>query len=226
MKLPMQSVADALDLPLPKVERWIRQGRIPLQRSGVDAVFSCAAMEKWAATHHLPFTLDGHPACPHVPEALDSLVAAMQRGQIVRGIAGKDAGSALREAVDRLDFLADEIREELFAKLIERERLATTGIGNGIAIPHSRDPLSQPPMSPVIVTYFPKSPLDFNAIDDKPVFVFFILISPSVKHHLHLLSRLSYCIREKAFVTFLSTHPDAADLYARVAEFEQALDDH
>ncbi|MGA6924997.1 MAG: hypothetical protein WBY88_04890 [Desulfosarcina sp.] len=95
------------------------------------------SMEKWAATHHLPFTLDGHPACPRVPEALDSLVAAMPRGQIVRGI----------------------------------------------AIPHPRDPLSQPPMSPVIVTCFPESPLNFNAIDDKPVFVFFILISPSVEHH-------------------------------------------
>ncbi|MBC2744374.1 MAG: PTS sugar transporter subunit IIA [Desulfosarcina sp.] len=57
------------------------------------------------------------------------------------------------------------------------------------------------------------------------MFVLFLLISPTVKHHLHLLSRLSYCIRDRAFVAFLSAHPDAVALYSRIAEFEKQLDD-
>ena len=103
--------------------------------------------------------------------------------------------------------------------------MASTGIGNGIAIPHPRDPLSRPPEMPAITTCFLKKPVDFNAIDDQPVSVCFVLISPTVKHHLHLLSRLSYCIRDKAFVAFLHRHPDAVDLYSRVAAVERQLDD-
>ena len=225
MKLPVQALASALDLPVSTIERWIRQGRIPIQPSGTEVVFSHAALEKWAATHNLPFSLNGDQATDPRPKTFDSLVSAMQRGQVCHRVAGTNAATALRSAVDRIDFLSVDTRDTLFEKLIERERLASTGIGNGIAIPHPRDPLPQAPEQPVITTCFLENPVDFSAIDDQPVFVFFLLTSPTVKDHLHLLSRLSYCIRDKAFVAFLSTHPVAVDLYSRVAEFEKQLDD-
>jgi len=225
MKLPIKTVAEALNLPVSTIERWIRQGRIPIQRSGTDVVFSHAALEKWATTHNLPFSLNGNQADDLLPEALESLVSAMQRGNVCHRVAGENATAVLRSAVDCIDFLSEDIRNELFEKLIEREQLASTGIGNGIAIPHPRDPLSRPPETPVITTCFLEKPINFNAIDDQPVTVFFILISPTIKHHLHLLSRLSYCIRDKAFVSFLSQRPDAVALHSRIAEFEKQLDD-
>jgi PTS system nitrogen regulatory IIA component len=225
MKLPMKTLAGALDLPVSTIERWIRQGRIPIQRSGAEVVFSNTALQKWATTHNLPFSLNDDQAADEVPETLDSLVSSMQRGKVYQRLAGADATAVLRSAVDCLDFLSEDIRGELFEKLIERERLASTGIGNGIAIPHPRDPLSRPPESPIIATCFLEKPVNFNAIDDQPVSVIFLLISPTVKQHLHLLSRLSYCIRDRAFVSFLSGHPDAVDLYAQIAAFEKQLDD-
>ncbi len=224
MKLSMRTVAGALDLPVSTLDRWIRQGRIPIQRSGADAVFTHAALKKWAATHNLSFSLSGEKADDQAPEALDSLVSAMKRGKVYRRVFGADATAALRSAVDCIDFLAEDIRNELLEKLIERERLASTGIGKGIAIPHPRDPLSRPPEAPVITTCFLEPPVGFNAIDDRPVFVFFVLISPTLQHHLHLLSRLSFCIRDREFVAFLGRHPDALDLYSHVAGFEKQLD--
>lgn len=220
----MKTVAGALDLPQSTLRRWIRQGRIPVQHSGTDVVFSPVAMEKWAATHNLPFSLEDGRVDNPAPAPLDSLVSAMKRGNVYYRLAGNDPDTALRSAVDRIDFLPADIRQELFEKLIERERLASTGIGNGIAIPHPRDPLSRPPGAPVIITCFFEKPIKFNAIDDQPVSVFFVLISPTVKLHLHLLSRISYCIRDRSFVAFLGTHPDAAALFSRVAEFEAQLD--
>jgi len=221
----METVAGGLNLPVSTIERWIRQGRIPIQRSGADVIFTHAALEKWAATHNLPFSLNGNQADDLPPEALDSLASAMQRGKVCHRVAGEDAGEVLRSVVACIDFLSADIQDELLEKLIEREQLASTGIGNGIAIPHPRDPLSRPPETPVITTCFLEKPVDFNAIDDQPVSVFFLLISPTVKHHLHLLSRLSFCIRDKAFVAFLRAHPDAAALFSRIAEFEKQLDD-
>jgi len=224
MKRSMQTVADALDLPLSTVERWIRQGRIPIQRSGSEVVFSPAALERWAATHHLPFSLGGGQDNDRTPEDFDTVVAAMGRGKVCYRISGSDAATVLKSAVDCVDFLAAEIRDELYEKLLERERLASTGIGNGIAIPHPRDPLTRPPEAPIIATCFTEKPVPFGAVDDQPVSVLFLLISPTVKHHLHLLSRLSYCIRDRAFVDFLLSQPDENMLHLRVSEFEKRLD--
>ncbi|WP_319526361.1 PTS sugar transporter subunit IIA [uncultured Desulfosarcina sp.] len=225
MKRSLKTVADALDLPLTTVERWIRQGRIPLQRDGSEAVFSPSALERWAGAHHLSFSLSGGKADDDAPEALGSLVSAMERGKVCCGIAGADAAAVLHEIVACADFLSEDIREELYEKLMERERLASTGIGNGIAIPHPREPLSKPPEAPIIATCFTEKPVPYGAIDDQPITTLFLLISPTVKHHLHLLSRLSYCIRDGAFVDFLQTQPEAGALHARIAEFEKRLDD-
>lgn len=224
MKLPIEKLASAFGLPLPTLERWIRQGRIPVQRDGNDGVFTQPTLEKWAVAHNLTFCLE--PATPvHLLAAPpDTLVAAMARGHVYSDVTGQNVGEVLKSAVDRLASLSPVIREELFLHLMDRERLASTGIGNGIAIPHPRDPLSKPPEMAMITTCFLTRPVDFRAIDDLPVDTLFLLISPTVKLHLHLLSRLSYCIRNAAFIEFLKTRPDAANLMLRVSTIEAQLD--
>jgi PTS system nitrogen regulatory IIA component len=227
MKLSMEKVAGALDLPVSTLERWIRQGRIPVQRRGVDVVFSPAALERWATTHKLSFTLTDDPAKPVTAASAppDSLVSAMQRGNIYYQLTGNAPEDALRSAVEQIACLSSTSKQELFDKLVARERLASTGIGNGIAIPHPREPLSFAPQEPVITTFFLDQPINYHAIDDRPVFVLFLLINPTVKLHLHMLSRLSYCFRDRSFIDFLAQQPEAAELYAQVAVFEKQLDD-
>jgi len=61
-------------------------------------------------------------------------------------------------------------------------------------------------------------------VDDRPVFVLFILLSQSVKIHLHLLSRFSFCVRDNSFVEFLKTSPDEASFFAKIADFEKQVD--
>ena len=221
----MQSLATALDLPLSTVERWVRQGRIPIQRRGNHAFFSRATLSRWASVHQLPFDLDNAPPETPSSESFDTLVAVMKRGNLFHHVEGADKDEVLQSAVNCLYFFSADEKNELFDKLLAREQLASTGIGNGIAIPHPRDPLSQAPASPVISTFFLNEPIPFNAIDDQPVSILFLLISSTVKHHLHLLSRLSYCIRDKAFVAFLHTHPEPEALFSHVKAFEKKLDE-
>ncbi|HSO19458.1 MAG TPA: helix-turn-helix domain-containing protein, partial [Desulfosarcina sp.] len=80
MKLSIKRVAGALELPATTVERWIRQGRIPIQRSGTDAIFSRPALERWADAHKLSFSLEGGRNEANVTELSDALVPAMRRG--------------------------------------------------------------------------------------------------------------------------------------------------
>lgn len=224
MKLKIDEVAASLDLPVRTVERWIRQGRIPIRRSGDNCTFRRSVIEKWAGQHNLSFCLPNETMAEPQEFRIENLLSAMKRGGIFNHVGGKDVETALRSAVDLIPVLSPFEKDELYDRLLEREGLTSTGIGNGIAIPHPRTPLSKAVGKPVIATCFLEAPIDFNAVDDKPVFIMFILLSPSTKTHLHLLSRLAFCLRDNAFVAFLKASPGSDALLGRIDEFEKHLD--
>ena len=101
-------------------------------------------------------------------------------------------------------------------RLVERERLGSTGFGGGVAIPHGKiDNLDH------VVGVFAQlaTPIDFQAIDDMPVDLVFLLLSPpdAGVEHLKALARVSRKLRDRAFVAKLrgANSPDA--LYALFA---------
>jgi len=224
MKLTIKEVAKCLQLPLSTVERWIRQGRIPIQKSGNNLIFTNSAIEKWAASHNLPFTKPQKDRAPQEDYGLENLLPVMKRGGVFRNVQGDDVPVVLQCAVNKMTALSASVKIRLYERLLEREHLTSTGIGKGVAIPHPHDPLADVIDKPLIATCFLEKPIDFAAIDNKPVFVMFILISPTIKLHLHLLSRLSYCVRDNAFVEFLKTSSDSDAFFSKIADFEKQLD--
>ncbi|MDJ0784089.1 MAG: PTS sugar transporter subunit IIA [Desulfosarcinaceae bacterium] len=226
MKLSIQQVADALDLPVETVERWVRQGRIPFQRQQDEIHFRLGVLERWAVQHKLPFHLTSERPDPKEICQPGSIHEALQRGGFYYDIEGSDTESVLQSAVRRLRDLelSTQNRTLLLARLLEREAMASTGVGKGVAIPHPRIPLEKAVPCPTICTFFLKHAAPYQAIDDKPVFILFLLLSPSTSAHLHCLSRLAFCVRDDAFVSFLRSRPAPETLLARVAAFEEQLD--
>jgi PTS system nitrogen regulatory IIA component len=224
MKLTREEVAASLDLPLNTLKRWIRQGRIPIRYSADGVVFRESDLRKWAARQNLAFTPPDArlPAVEKPPE--ENLVPAMRRGGVFGSVPARDLDTALSAAVALTPAIGDEFRPALLERLREREALTSTGIGRGIALPHPRTPLSEALAAPAITSLFLERPINFGAVDERPVFVMFLLLSTSVKVHLHLLSRLSFCARSSDFVAFLKTAPEAPQLLERIAAFEDRLD--
>ncbi|MBA3018484.1 MAG: PTS sugar transporter subunit IIA [Proteobacteria bacterium] len=225
MKLSLKDIARCLDLPASTVDRWIRQGRIPIHRSENVCIFKKSIIEKWAFNHGLPFSpLDKEKEIYKKQTLkLENLIPAMQFGGVFHGIKGDDVESVLKSAVDKVPVLPIN-KEGLYERLLEREALTSTGIGKGVAIPHPRAPLPEEIDNPLITTCFLEKSIDFEAIDDRPVFVMFILLSTSIKNHLHLLSRLAFCVRDDSFVKFLRTYPDSSSLLSKIADCENLLD--
>ncbi len=227
MKLTVEETARCLDLPARKIERWISQGRIPIRKDGKLCVFNETALEKWASSHHLSFCPPSEPPGDKKKSPAtdtEGLLSAMKRGGVFYDIEGTDVESVLLNGVNRLPDLSEASKQTLHARLLERERLMSTGIGKGVAIPHPRTPLKEMGEESIIATCFLEESVSYASIDDKPVFVLFILLCPSTKAHLNLLSRLAFCVRDDAFVSFLKTTPDAEGLFSEIAEFEQRLD--
>jgi len=224
MKLTINEVAQCLRLPVTTVDRWIRQGRIPIQKSSNGYIVNESALEKWAAMYRLPFSLPKKVNTQLQEKRLENLLPAMDRGGVIYGIKGDDAETVLKGAVEKMQLPLNTSKEKLYQCLLEREHLTSTGIGKGVAIPHPHDPLPETFEKPLITTCFLEKPVDFNAVDDRRVFVMFILLSPSIKIHLHLLSRLSFCVRDNTFVEFLKTSPDSSAYFSKITEFENILD--
>ena len=95
--------------------------------------------------------------------------------------------------------------------LIERERLGTTGIGRGVALPHTR--LSN--LKRIFCAFAKSAPVDFESVDDKPVDLTFLLLVPedAGADHLKALARLSRLLRDDAVATALRGAKDTTALY-------------
>lgn len=110
-------------------------------------------------------------------------------------------------------------RERLLEVLLEREKLGSTGIGHGVAIPHGK----LKGVNGLVVAFGrSRKGLDFNAMDDKPVYLFFLIVAPenSTVVHLKTLASISRLLKDKAFRKRLKKAPDGEDIYRIIVEEE------
>lgn len=111
-------------------------------------------------------------------------------------------------------------REDLLGRLLEREQQASTGLGNGVAIPHTTlDGLER---VRVLLAVIPAG-VEYEAIDGKPVHVVWVLLGPrrSVGDHLKLLARIARLIRREAFVQELRSAGSADEAFELVVQEDE-----
>jgi len=113
-------------------------------------------------------------------------------------LASTDRDAVLNELVNQIPQLAKqpEARKTLLRALQERELLHSTGIGDGIALPHARNALVGLVDEPIVVFARHASGIPYGAIDNVPARLFFLLIAPTVTQHLGILARLSRILRD------------------------------
>jgi nitrogen PTS system EIIA component len=124
---------------------------------------------------------------------------------------------ALQELARRAASLTGRPERAIFEVLLERERLGTTGIGSGTAIPHGR--LADLPRICGLFARLEK-PVDFEAIDNQPVDLIFLLLTPAGAgaDHLKALARVSRLLRDKAVCEKLRGTDNADALYALLVD--------
>jgi PTS system nitrogen regulatory IIA component len=104
-----------------------------------------------------------------------------------------------------------------------REAAASTGIGDGIAIPHVRNPIVLNVEEPIVSLCFLKRAVDFGALDGRPVQVLFSLICPTIREHLQMLARLSYALHDSRFKTLVMRQGKREEILAEVRRIEASL---
>ena len=197
MQLTVKEIARLTDVTEKKVREWIRNEGLPAYV--VKEIYRCnrAELLEWATTHKIAVSPEIFQGEDRSEERLPSLAEALESGGIQHRVAGKDKTAVLKSVVKLLPLPENVEREFLLSALLTREALGSTGIGRGIAIPHVRNPIILNVKKPSVTLCFLEQPIDFGAPDGVPVRVLFVLISNTVRTHLHLLSKLAFVLSQE-----------------------------
>lgn len=142
------------------------------------------------------------------------------REAIVPSLTSTSKADVIREIVGSLKSTgaikpADE--ESVIAAILKREELGSTGIGNGVAVPHTKHPAVERLSAAVAIS---RSGVDFASLDGEGVFILFLLVSPPDRpgDHLRGLENISRHLRSQDFCNFLKQSTTEADIWDLLVE--------
>ena len=201
MPLFIKDIAGFFNVPEKAIYRWINERHLPVHQVNHQYRFDPAELFEWAI-------MTGTQVSPDIffdkkSESLPNIAEAFQEGEIFHGVEGSARESVLMEVVKRMRLSEDVDRESLTQVLLKRKALRVVGIGNGIAIPHVRGPIILHLPRPMITLCFLKNPVDFGVFEGQSITALFTLVCPTVRTHLHLLSRLGFVLQDPIFKSAL-----------------------
>ncbi len=194
MQLSIRDLTNLLGVGESTVARWIKQRGLPAHQVGGQYRVNRAELLEWATANGIKVSLELFDSLEAEAEDVPALAEALEAGGIHYGLADTSKDQALRALVRVLPLPAGVDRELLLRLFQAREASASTAIGNGIALPHVRNPIVLHVERPTVTLAFLARPVDFGALDGQPVHVLFSIISPTNRSHLQLLSRLSFAL--------------------------------
>jgi len=139
---------------------------------------------------------------------------------IVPALASRDKNAAIEEMAGYLVSTHHLDKGKVLKVLLDRERISTTAIGEGVAIPHGK-------LSGVdrVLGVFARSPegIDFASLDGAPTHLFFVLVAPenAAADHLKALARISRLLKDEAFRRRLMAGQSSQELYTTILEEDE-----
>lgn len=131
----------------------------------------------------------------------------IMRGGVVSDVEGDTPEAVYLNAVQKFDLPDYLTQASVYSELVSREKILSTAVGTGVAIPHPRRTLLQSDADQRIYVVYPKTPLDMNAPDSRSVYVMFILLTYTPKFHLQVLSGLAKSLQSVKFQGILESKP-------------------
>ena len=216
MQWTVKKAAEFLQVPEDTVYEWIRRRGLPATEFNGRYHFNRLKLLDWAQENQLPILVANGVDLPSLEEAL-------QAGGFHAGIPGNDKPDIFRNILDRLPFPPELDRGWVLQMILSREKEGSTGVGKGIAIPHARHPILLQVGKPLVAFCTLKEPLDFGATDGRRVSSLFLIVSPSIRLHLHLLERLGHALRDPEFSRLVQAGGPFLKVLERLSEVERSI---
>lgn len=220
MQLTLREAARYLDVKESIVRKWVAERNLPVHHADERVYLNAVELWEWAVENGVPVSrrlLDHAKRAPDPVPPMDELLTA---GGIHHDIDAPDKMGVLYELVARLPLPPDQNRDTLLSVLEAREAMGSTGIGDGIAIPHVRNPIVLRVPEPFVTLGLLRHPVEFDAIDGKPVHAIFMVVSPTVPVHLRILGELGFLLRDAILRNLMRERAPADEILGRIALLE------
>ena len=203
------------------IYRWIDQKKLPAHRINEQYRFNRTELLEWATSSRIPVSVD--ILKEEDQGALPGLEDSLRAGGVYYRVFGKDKPAVLSEVVQVMP-LPDEVdRGFLLEVLLARESLGSTGIGAGVAIPHVRTPIVMHVTRPIISLCVLENPVEFGAMDCLPVHTLFTIVSPTIRAHLNLLSRIALAMQDVDFKTVIERQGLRDEIYLQARRQDELV---
>ncbi|MEI7816258.1 MAG: PTS sugar transporter subunit IIA [Desulfuromonadales bacterium] len=222
MFLRVTDLATTIGVDEKTVLNWIKNKGLPAHKQDDRYRINRVDLLEWATNQGVTIPPDIFADSNEV-NCLSSVSEALMNGGLFYDLPGDTPESALREVVSRLALPPGLDPDFLLQTLLAREALGSTALGNGIAIPHVRNPILGQTGESAISLCFLKNPIDFEAVDGKPVTILFTLVTPNVKAHLHLLAKLAFLLHDQPFQELLHRPGSETEIMAAILLLEETI---
>ncbi len=237
MDLKIKDVAELLNVSETTIRRWLTDGKIPAYRINHQYRFSGPEIERWMMgcklktgevgnslfneTQIYPPTsnADGHENAARGGMQHFCLYRAIHQGDVFAQVPGTTKEEIISGTTKVISQKLNVDAEVLSELLMDREEMMPTALNNGIAVPHTRDFLRKGPLDMVFVVY-PSEPIEYGALDEKPVYALFFLFAGNDKGHLQLLAKLAHFGSNPKALEFLQTKPEKKELLDYIRTWE------
>lgn len=216
MQLTVREAATYLRVDEGTVRRWIADRGLPAHRVNERLHLNAIEVWEWATENRIPVSRTLLEQAQRKPDQVPPLSALLKAGGIHYDVEVRDKAGVLRAIVQRLPLPSEIDREFLTTTLEAREAMGSTGIGDGIAIPHVRNPILLHVAAPFVSLCLLRDPVDFSAVDGKPVHALFTVVSANVPGHLKILGQLGFVLHDDELRQLLKRRAPAEGLLARV----------
>jgi PTS system nitrogen regulatory IIA component len=205
VQLTLRQAASYLGVSESTARGWITRRGLPVHEAGERHYLNAMELWEWAVENGIPVSRRLLEHAQRAPDPVPSISELLRTGGIFHDIDSPDKSAVLREFVARLPLPAEQNRDALLSVLEAREAMGSTGVGDGIAIPHVRNPIVLHVDQPFVTLGLLRHPVEFDAIDGKPVHAIFMVVSPTVPVHLRILGQLGFILRDEELRHLLRT---------------------
>jgi PTS system nitrogen regulatory IIA component len=200
MELNSHEVASLLGIAEHDVRDWAHAGKLPHLDPEGPLRFNRQAILEWALARAHPLNLGAEAT---EPVGLPPVCELFAPHRFHYDVEGHTLTEVLREALAVFQLPPQADKELIFDLLVSREKLMTTALGDGLAVPHLRVPVVVNVPAPALGIFFTRKPIEMGALDGEPVHTLFLLLSTTPRQHLELLARLAFLFRKPEFVELL-----------------------
>lgn len=222
MDLTLTDVSKLLKVPESTLLDWTKEGEVPSYKLNDEYRYNREEVEEWMLRNlnQDDLKIDLHEQSTGVMQF--NFYRALHKGFVLKDVEGNTKEEVISSCMDVIAEKLDLDAETVTQLLLEREKMMTTALNRGVALPHTREFLLSE-IYDVIVVAYPKEPIEYDALDGQKVHTLFFLFACQDKRHLNLLGKIAYFCHDSENLGLLKNKTDKPELLAAIRSWESKL---